>query len=54
MLAYVDALYYILNLFLQISNISPNTRVRDLKQALSERGVKPQVMVWKVSYIVFQ
>ncbi|XP_026729016.1 methenyltetrahydrofolate synthase domain-containing protein-like [Trichoplusia ni] len=31
----------------KISNISPNTRVRDLKQALSERGVKPQVMVWK-------
>ncbi|XP_022827422.1 methenyltetrahydrofolate synthase domain-containing protein [Spodoptera litura] len=31
----------------KISNISPNTRVRDLKQALSERGVKPQIMVWK-------
>lgn len=31
----------------KISNISPNTRVRDLKQALSERGVKPQNMVWK-------
>ncbi|RVE42810.1 hypothetical protein evm_012546 [Chilo suppressalis] len=30
-----------------ISNISPNTRVRDLKQALSERGVKPQIMTWK-------
>ncbi|XP_049880723.1 methenyltetrahydrofolate synthase domain-containing protein [Pectinophora gossypiella] len=31
----------------KISNISPNIRVRDLKQALSERGVKPQIMVWK-------
>ncbi|XP_013165284.1 PREDICTED: methenyltetrahydrofolate synthase domain-containing protein, partial [Papilio xuthus] len=31
----------------KISNISPTTRVRDLKQALSERGVKPQIMVWK-------
>lgn len=31
----------------KISNIGPNTRVRDLKQALSERGVKPQFMVWK-------
>ncbi|XP_013142091.1 PREDICTED: methenyltetrahydrofolate synthase domain-containing protein [Papilio polytes] len=33
--------------FVMISNISPTTRVRDLKQALSERGVKPQIMVWK-------
>ncbi|CAG9135553.1 unnamed protein product [Plutella xylostella] len=31
----------------KISNISPSTRVRDLKQALTERGVKPQAMIWK-------
>ncbi|XP_073963668.1 methenyltetrahydrofolate synthase domain-containing protein lost [Choristoneura fumiferana] len=37
----------IIDFSVKISNISPNTRVRDLKQALSERGVKPQIMVWK-------
>ncbi|CAG4967651.1 unnamed protein product [Parnassius apollo] len=37
----------VIDFSVKISNISPNTRVRDLKQALSERGVKPQVMVWK-------
>ncbi|CAH2059411.1 unnamed protein product, partial [Iphiclides podalirius] len=37
----------VIDFSLKISNISPNTRVRDLKQALSERGVKPQIMVWK-------
>ncbi|XP_052752818.1 methenyltetrahydrofolate synthase domain-containing protein [Galleria mellonella] len=37
----------VIDFTVKISNISPNTRVRDLKQALSERGVKPQVMVWK-------
>lgn len=31
----------------KISNISPSSRVRELKQALTERGVKPQIMVWK-------
>ncbi|XP_041985177.1 methenyltetrahydrofolate synthase domain-containing protein [Aricia agestis] len=31
----------------KISNISPNTRVRELKNVLIERGVKPQMMVWK-------
>ncbi|XP_063369359.1 methenyltetrahydrofolate synthase domain-containing protein [Cydia amplana] len=37
----------VIDFSVKISNISPNTRVRDLKQALSERGVKPQIMVWK-------
>lgn len=37
----------VIDFTVKISNISPTTRVRDLKQALSERGVKPQVMVWK-------
>ncbi|XP_023950619.1 methenyltetrahydrofolate synthase domain-containing protein [Bicyclus anynana] len=37
----------VIDFTVKISNISPSTRVRDLKQALSERGVKPQVMVWK-------
>ncbi|XP_060806954.1 methenyltetrahydrofolate synthase domain-containing protein isoform X2 [Amyelois transitella] len=37
----------VIDFSVKISNIGPNTRVRDLKQALSERGVKPQVMVWK-------
>ncbi|CAH0721130.1 unnamed protein product, partial [Brenthis ino] len=37
----------VIDFSVKISNISPSTRVRDLKQALSERGVKPQVMVWK-------
>ncbi|XP_050357530.1 methenyltetrahydrofolate synthase domain-containing protein isoform X5 [Nymphalis io] len=37
----------VIDFSVKISNISPNTRVRDLKQALSERGVKPQVMIWK-------
>ncbi|KAL4708514.1 hypothetical protein ACJJTC_014122 [Scirpophaga incertulas] len=37
----------IIEFTVKISNISPNTRVRELKQALSERGVKPQIMTWK-------
>ncbi|XP_068625428.1 methenyltetrahydrofolate synthase domain-containing protein [Battus philenor] len=37
----------VIDFSVKISNISPNTRVRDLKQALTERGVKPQIMVWK-------
>ncbi|CAH0401623.1 unnamed protein product [Chilo suppressalis] len=37
----------VIDFSVKISNISPNTRVRDLKQALSERGVKPQIMTWK-------
>ncbi|KAJ0170837.1 hypothetical protein K1T71_013609 [Dendrolimus kikuchii] len=37
----------VIDFSVKISNISPTTRVRDLKQALSERGVKPQIMVWK-------
>ncbi|XP_072934875.1 methenyltetrahydrofolate synthase domain-containing protein [Epargyreus clarus] len=37
----------VIDFSVKISNISPNTRVRDLKQALFERGVKPQIMVWK-------
>ncbi|CAH2242589.1 methenyltetrahydrofolate synthase domain-containing protein [Pararge aegeria] len=37
----------VIDFTVKISNISPSTRVRDLKQALNERGVKPQVMVWK-------
>lgn len=46
-------LYIIFLSLFQISNISPNTRVRELKQALSERGVKPQIMVWKVMFFCF-
>ncbi|CAG9794802.1 unnamed protein product [Diatraea saccharalis] len=37
----------VIDFSVKISNISPNTRVRDLKQALNERGVKPQIMTWK-------
>ncbi|VVD00252.1 unnamed protein product [Leptidea sinapis] len=37
----------VIDFSVKISNISPTTRVRDLKQALSERGVKPQMMTWK-------
>ncbi|CAG4978932.1 unnamed protein product [Colias eurytheme] len=37
----------VIDFSVKISNISPTTRVRDLKQALTERGVKPQMMTWK-------
>ncbi|CAH4037056.1 methenyltetrahydrofolate synthase domain-containing protein [Pieris brassicae] len=37
----------VIDFSVKISNISPSTRVRDLKQALIERGVKPQMMTWK-------
>ncbi|CAK1541069.1 unnamed protein product [Leptosia nina] len=37
----------VIDFSVKISNISPSTRVRDLKQALNERGVKPQMMTWK-------
>ncbi|CAG9569285.1 unnamed protein product [Danaus chrysippus] len=37
----------VIDFTVKISNISPNTRVRDIKSALFERGVKPHVMIWK-------
>ncbi|GBP37756.1 Methenyltetrahydrofolate synthase domain-containing protein [Eumeta japonica] len=37
----------VIDFTVKISNIGPNTRVRELKSALSERGVKPQIMIWK-------
>lgn len=32
---------------LKLSNISSGVRVRDLKNALSERGVKPSEIIWQ-------
>lgn len=37
----------VIDFSVKVSNIERSTRVRDLKQALAERGVKPQIMTWK-------
>lgn len=37
---------HIIDFSLKVSNIERSVRVRDLKQALVERGIKPQVITW--------